>query len=64
MDSRCTPPRNGEYGKKTEWNVPIHNRRTIRSSVREAIRSFISRAALFVKVSAKMLWGGSPCLKR
>ena len=50
--------------EKTEWNVPIHNRRTIRSSVREAIRSFISRATLFVKVSAKMLWGGSPCLKR
>ena len=38
-----------------EWNVPIHNRRAVCSPVMAAIRSFISRAALLVKVSAKIL---------
>ena len=40
---------------KMEWNVPIHSRRAVWSPVMAAIRSFISRAALLVKVSAKIL---------
>ena len=44
----------------TEWKVPIHRRRALRSPTIRAIRSFISPAAFFVKVSARIRSGSTP----
>src|SRR5690554_2449326 len=41
-----------------------HKREATSFPVRAAMRSFISRAALLVKVKANTLQGGTPCCKR
>lgn len=40
--------------EKIEWKVPIHKYRARSAPTRRAIRSFISRAALLVKVRARI----------
>ena len=46
---------------KIEWKVPIHSPPVIAGESSCPIRSRISRAALFVKVSASTDCGGTPC---
>ena len=45
---------------KMEWKVPIHTLRASLALTSCMMRSFISRAALLVKVSAMMLKGSTP----
>ncbi len=44
----------------TEWKVPIHRRRALRSPTMAATRSFISVAAFLVKVRARIRSAGTP----
>ena len=50
--------------EKTEWNVPIWRYRARSSPTSRPMRSFISRAALLVNVSASICQGFSPCSNR
>jgi hypothetical protein len=49
---------------KIEWKVPIHSRLARSGPTRFPIRSFISLAALLVKVRARMFPGRIPWLSR
>ena len=49
-----------QNSSKTEWKVPIQRDLAFPSPTTFAIRSFISLAALLVKVSAKILKGSIP----
>ena len=49
------------YGIGVERTFPIHSPRVIAGESSCPIRSRISRAALFVKVSASTDCGGTPC---
>ncbi len=46
---------------KTEWKVPMRMWRLRSPGTICAMRVRICSAALLVKVSAKMLWGATPC---
>ena len=49
---------------KMLWKVPIQRSEAFSGETRVAIRSRISRAALLVKVRAKMFQGCMPCSSR
>src|SRR6185503_10899414 len=56
MDSACRR----RIRTQVPWNVPSHTRRSAPAPRRDAARSFISRAALFVNVKARIPSGASP----